>query len=184
MCSYGDFVALSDVCDAATATLIKREVSDGVIAPGYTDEALEILKDKRKGTYNVIKIDPDYVPEPIERKQVFGITVEQARKHSAFIRQCMQSRGTTAARPLCGDALRFIGRCHEKFNFIFADPPYALPELPELPDRVMQSDMLADDALFVLEHGARNDFSQHPCFVEHRAYGSVNFSFFKKRTAE
>ncbi len=79
MCSYGDFVALSDVCDAATATLIKREVSDGVIAPGYTDEALEILKDKRKGTYNVIKIDPNYVPQPIERKQVFGITFEQGR---------------------------------------------------------------------------------------------------------
>ena len=79
MCSYGDFVALSDTCDAATATLIKREVSDGVIAPGYTDEALEILKDKRKGTYNVIKIDPDYVPAPIERKQVFGITFEQGR---------------------------------------------------------------------------------------------------------
>ena len=79
MCSYGDFVALSDICDAATATLIKREVSDGVIAPGYTDEALEILKDKRKGTYNVIKIDPDYVPAPIERKQVFGITFEQGR---------------------------------------------------------------------------------------------------------
>ena len=79
MCSYGDFVALSDICDAATATLIKREVSDGVIAPGYTDEALEILKDKRKGTYNVIKIDPDYVPAPIECKQVFGITFEQGR---------------------------------------------------------------------------------------------------------
>ena len=79
MCSYGDFVALSDVCDAATATLIKREVSDGVIAPGYTGEALEILKDKRKGTYNVIKIDPNYVPQPIERKQVFGITFEQGR---------------------------------------------------------------------------------------------------------
>jgi len=79
MCSYGDFVALSDVCDEATARLIKREVSDGVIAPGYTDEALAVLKDKRKGTYNVIKIDPDYVPEPIERKQVFGITFEQGR---------------------------------------------------------------------------------------------------------
>ena len=79
MCSYGDFVALSDVCDAATATLIKREVSDGVIAPGYTDEALEILKDKRKGTYNVIKINPNYVPQPIEHKQVFGITFEQGR---------------------------------------------------------------------------------------------------------
>ena len=79
MSSYGDFVALSDTCDAATATLIKREVSDGVIAPGYTAEAIDILKDKRKGTYNVIKIDPDYMPEPIERKQVFGITFEQGR---------------------------------------------------------------------------------------------------------
>lgn len=79
MSSYGDFVALSDVCDEATATLIKREVSDGVIAPGYTPEALEILKDKRKGTYNVIKIDPEYVPAPVEHKQVFGITFEQGR---------------------------------------------------------------------------------------------------------
>ena len=79
MCSYGDFCALSDTCDKETALLIKREVSDGVIAPGYTPEALEILKAKRKGTYNVIKIDPDYVPDPIERKQVFGITFEQGR---------------------------------------------------------------------------------------------------------
>ncbi len=79
MCSYGDFCALSDTCDKETALLIKREVSDGVIAPDYTPEALEILKAKRKGTYNVIKIDPDYVPAPIERKQVFGITFEQGR---------------------------------------------------------------------------------------------------------
>ncbi len=79
MSSYGDFIALSDVCDEATATVVKREVSDGIIAPGYTDKALEILKEKRKGTYNVIQIDPSYVPEPIERKQVFGITFEQGR---------------------------------------------------------------------------------------------------------
>ena len=79
MSSYGDFVALSDTCDEATALLIKREVSDGVIAPDYTPEAIEILKAKRKGTYNVIKIDPNYVPTPIERKQVFGITFEQGR---------------------------------------------------------------------------------------------------------
>ena len=79
MSSYGDFVALSDTCDAVTAKILKREVSDGVIAPDYTPEAIEILKDKRKGTYNVIKIDPSYVPEPIERKQVFGITFEQGR---------------------------------------------------------------------------------------------------------
>ncbi len=79
MSSYGDFIALSDTCDRATALLIKREVSDGVIAPDYTPEALEILREKRKGTYNVIKIDPAYRPEPIERKQVFGITFEQGR---------------------------------------------------------------------------------------------------------
>ena len=79
MSSYGDFIALSDTCDAATATLIKREVSDGVIAPDYTEEALQILREKRKGTYNVIKVDPNYRPEPIERKQVFGITFEQGR---------------------------------------------------------------------------------------------------------
>ena len=79
MSSYGDFVALSDTCDATTAKLLKREVSDGVIAPDYTPEAIEILKDKRKGTYNVIKIDPNCQPEPIERKQVFGITFEQGR---------------------------------------------------------------------------------------------------------
>ena len=79
MCSYGDFVALSDVCDEATALLIKREVSDGVIAPGYTPEAIKVLKEKRKGTYCVIQIDPDYVPAPIEHKQVFGVTFEQGR---------------------------------------------------------------------------------------------------------
>jgi len=79
MSSYGDFVALSDECDEATAMLLKREVSDGVIAPGYTKEAVEILKAKRKGTYNVIKIDPNYKPEPVEHKQVFGITFEQGR---------------------------------------------------------------------------------------------------------
>ncbi len=79
MCSYGDFCALSDTCDEATARLINREVSDGVIAPGYTPEALEIFRTKRKGNYNVIKIDPNYQPAPIERKQVFGITFEQGR---------------------------------------------------------------------------------------------------------
>ena len=79
MSSYGDFIALSDVCDRDTALLIKPEVSDGVIAPAFTEEALEILRAKRKGTYNVIRIDPDYVPAPIERKQVFGITFEQGR---------------------------------------------------------------------------------------------------------
>lgn len=79
MSSYGDFIALSDTCDVPTAKMIQREVSDGIIAPGYTDDALEILKSKRKGTYNIIKIDPDYKPDPIEKKQVFGVTFEQGR---------------------------------------------------------------------------------------------------------
>ena len=79
MSSYGDFIALSDVCDVSTANMIKREVSDGVIAPGYEPEALEILKSKKRGNYNVIQIDPAYVPAPIEKKQVFGVTFEQGR---------------------------------------------------------------------------------------------------------
>ena len=79
MSSYGDFIALSDVCDVSTANMIKREVSDGVIAPGYEPEALEILKSKKRGNYNVIQIDPSYIPAPIEKKQVFGITFEQGR---------------------------------------------------------------------------------------------------------
>ncbi len=81
MSSFGDWIALSDVCDKTTALLIKREVSDGIIAPGYTDEALEILKSKRKGNYNIVKIDENYVPDPIERKQVYGITFEQGRNN-------------------------------------------------------------------------------------------------------
>lgn len=81
LCSFGDWIALSDECDAVTATLIKREVSDGIIAPGYTPEALEILKSKRKGGYNIVKIDPDYVPEEQETKQVFGITFQQGRNN-------------------------------------------------------------------------------------------------------
>ena len=81
MSSYGDWAALSDVCDADTARLLKKEVSDGVIAPGFTEEALEILRQKKKGNYNVVQIDPDYVPEEIEHKQVFGITFEQGRNN-------------------------------------------------------------------------------------------------------
>ena len=89
MSSFGDWIALSDVCDATTATLIKREISDGVIAPGYTDEALEILKTKRKGNYNIVKIDPNYVPEIQEKKQVFGITFEQGRNNFKIDRELL-----------------------------------------------------------------------------------------------
>lgn len=91
MCSFGDFVALSDVCDVTTAKMIKREVSDGVIAPGYEEEALEILKQKRGGKYNIVKINPDYVPEITERKQVFGITFEQGRNNFKIDRELLSN---------------------------------------------------------------------------------------------
>ena len=91
MCSFGDWVALSDECDALTASLIKREVSDGVIAPGYTPEALQILKSKRKGGYNVVRIDPDYEPEPRERKQVFGVSFEQGRNNFKIDRALLEN---------------------------------------------------------------------------------------------
>lgn len=94
MSSYGDFVALSDVCDVQTAKMLAREVSDGVIAPGYTDEALEVLKTKRKGTYNIIKIDPDYKPALTETKEVFGITFEQDRNEAKITVELLENRPT------------------------------------------------------------------------------------------
>ncbi len=105
MCSFGDWVALSDVCDVTTAKLIKREVSDGVIAPGYEPEALEILKTKRKGTYNIVKIDPDYVPEVTERKQVFGITFEQGRNNFKINKELL-SNVVTKNKNLPDEAVR------------------------------------------------------------------------------
>ena len=94
MSSYGDFVALSDICDAETATLLKREVSDGVVAPGYTDEALAILKTKKKGNYCVLKINADYVPQPVESKDVYGITFEQERNNAKITADLFQNRPT------------------------------------------------------------------------------------------
>lgn len=106
MSSYGDFIALSDTCDAATATLIKSEVSDGIIAPDYTPEALEILKSKRKGTYNVISIDPEYRPEPVERKQVFGITFEQGRNEIRLDDDSLFANIPTRSRTITPEAKR------------------------------------------------------------------------------
>ncbi|MBQ7333891.1 MAG: phosphoribosylaminoimidazolecarboxamide formyltransferase, partial [Clostridia bacterium] len=91
MSSFGDWIALSDVCDVTTAMIIKREVSDGVIAPGYTDEALAILREKRNGNYNIIQIDTDYVPDPLEHKQVFGITFEQGRNNFKIDESLLQN---------------------------------------------------------------------------------------------
>ena len=91
MSSYGDFIALSDICDKQTATMIAREVSDGIIAPGYTEEALEVLKSKRKGSYNIIKVDENYVPEQIEHKQIFGITFEQGRNELKIDKSALEN---------------------------------------------------------------------------------------------
>ena len=105
LCSFGDWAALSDVCDAATAKLIAREVSDGVIAPGYTDEALEILKTKRKGGYNIVRMDPDYVPAPQETKDVYGVTFQQGRNDCAIGPQLLENI-VTSNRELPPEARR------------------------------------------------------------------------------
>lgn len=106
------------------------------------------------------------------------VSVEKDRDHANFIAQCMKKLGTTDNILIRGDVFRFLKSCHQQFDFIFADPPYALPELPQIPDLVFQYDLLKEDGIFVFEHGKTNDFSEHPHFREHRAYGSVNFSLF------
>ena len=111
------------------------------------------------------------------------MSVERDRQHYAFIQSMLRHLDDSAATAICGDALRFVSKGFKEFDFVFADPPYALRELPELPERVMNSKLLAPGGLFVLEHGKDNDFSDHPCFLEHRAYGSVNFSFFRRPDA-
>lgn len=107
------------------------------------------------------------------------IGVEADRDHHRFITECMKKLGTDKAVPIRGDVFKFIKSCRQQFDFIFADPPYALKEIPQLPDLILDNHLLADNGVLVVEHGADHDFSQHPRFVEHRSYGSVNFSIFK-----
>lgn len=110
------------------------------------------------------------------------VSVELDRDHHRFICDCLKKlevKGENAVLPLRGDVFRFVKSCKQQFDFIFADPPYALKELPTLPDLIFERQLLNDDGIFVLEHGKDHDFSQHPHFVEHRQYGSVNFSLFK-----
>ena len=110
------------------------------------------------------------------------VSVELDRDHHRFICDCLKKlevKGGNAVLPLRGDVFRFVKSCKQQFDFIFADPPYALKELPTLPDLIFERQLLKDDGIFVLEHGKDHDFSQHPHFVEHRQYGSVNFSLFK-----
>ncbi len=108
------------------------------------------------------------------------VAVEKDPLHYSFIRSFVEKLGDKAADPVRADVFRFLERCREQFDFIFADPPYTLQELEQLPDLVMGHNRLKPDGIFVLEHGKTQDFSTHPCFVEHRAYGSVNFSFFRE----
>lgn len=110
------------------------------------------------------------------------VTIEKDRQHHQFIQRCARTLGDEAWLPLCGDVLKFVPRCREQFDLIFADPPYALEQLPALPDMVLGSQCLAPDGLFVLEHGREYSFEEHPDFVEHRQYGSVNFSLFQHGT--
>ena len=107
------------------------------------------------------------------------ISIEKDPQHLAFINQIMKEVKTDKCFPMRADVFKYIEKCHEQFDFIFADPPYALKELAEIPDRVLEHGLLKAGGLFVLEHGKDHKFEDHPCFVEHRAYGSVNFSFFQ-----
>ena len=111
-------------------------------------------------------------------------SVELDREHFAFISSVMRKLDDGNCRLLRADALRYVSRCRERYDIIFADPPYALRELKYIPDLVMNAHLLNDGGVFVLEHGKTQDFSSHPCFVEHRAYGSVNFSFFMDSDSE
>lgn len=107
------------------------------------------------------------------------VSIEKDRQHHAFICDIMRQVKTEKCIPVYGDALRYMTRGGEQFDFIFADPPYALKELAQIPDLIFQNNLLKDGGLFVLEHGKDNSFEQHPHFVEHRVYGSVNFSIFR-----
>lgn len=107
------------------------------------------------------------------------ISVEKDRDHARFISQCMEKLATNEHILIKGDVFRFLKSCHQKFDLIFADPPYALPELETIPDFIFQYDLLKEDGLLVFEHGKNNDFSTHPHFIEHRSYGSVNFTLFR-----
>ena len=117
--------------------------------------------------------------ELISRGCTQVISVEADRDHHRFIMQCLQKLGTTSVTPIRCDAFRFIKSCKMQFDFIFADPPYALKELPTIPSLIFGKDLLKPDGVFVFEHGKDQDFSDHPHFVEHRSYGSVNFSIFQ-----
>lgn len=111
-------------------------------------------------------------------------SIEKDRAHFKFINKVMQEVKTDKCSPICCDAFKYIKRCKQQFNFIFADPPYALSNLKDIPTEIFNNDLLAEDGVFVFEHGKDYSFTDHPYFVEHRSYGSVNFSIFLKQRSE
>ncbi|MBQ7664833.1 MAG: RsmD family RNA methyltransferase [Bacteroidaceae bacterium] len=118
--------------------------------------------------------------ELLSRGCRYVVSVERDRQHFRFIQSVLREVSATNCRAVCGDALRIIGHPTTSFDLVFADPPYALAEMGEMPERVLAGNLLKPGGLFVLEHGKEHDFSGNPCFIEHRHYGSVNFSIFRK----
>lgn len=142
------------------------------VLTGYTDFDGKVALDLFSGTGSISL-------ELLSRGCASVVSVEQDREHHAFIVQCLKTLGTERCIPIRGDVFRFIKSCHQQFDIIFADPPYQLERLAELPSLVLDKGLLANGGVFVFEHGKHNDFSLHPRFTEHRAYGSVNFSLFR-----
>lgn len=140
---------------------------------GYMDLEGAIALDLFAGTGSISL-------ELVSRGCTKVVSVEADREHAAFIHKCFEKLGDDSDMLIRGDVFRFVKSCRQKFDFIFADPPYALPRLAELPDLIFEHGLLADGGLLVFEHGKQNDFSAHPFFLEHRAYGSVNFSIFRQ----
>lgn len=139
---------------------------------GYLDFEDAVALDLFAGTGSITY-------ELLSRGCASVVSVELDRDHARFISECLKKLGTDKDILIRGDVFRFLKGCHQQFDFIFADPPYALPELPKIPSLIFEYGLLKENGVFVFEHGKTNDFSNHPHFVEHRSYGSVNFSIFK-----
>lgn len=142
------------------------------VLTGYIDLEGAVALDLFSGTGSITL-------ELLSRGCAHVTSIELDRDHHRFICDCLKKLNTEDCQPLRADTFRFIKSCRQQFDFIFADPPYALKELPQIPDLIFERQLLKEGGLFVFEHGKDNDFSQHPHFMEHRQYGSVNFSIFK-----
>ena len=139
---------------------------------GYIDFAGATALDLFAGTGSISL-------ELLSRGCASVVSVEADRDHAQFIRQCLQKLETDKGMLIRGDVFRFLKTCRQQFNLVFADPPYTLPKLPTIPSRIFEYNLLKPHGILVFEHGKSNNFSSHPHFVEHRAYGSVNFSIFR-----